>query len=140
MTQEEKQLLFKDICSRIPYELYFAYKEPEYGIVSKRKFSNIEIWRNSTLIVCNNGLCKHSIDKLKPYLRSLSRMTEEEKKELSYGSADLVFDAAMNAAQGYNTKTVAGDVYVVDWLNAHHFDHRGLIEKGLAIEAPEGMY
>jgi hypothetical protein len=27
-----------------------------------------------------------------------------------------------------------------DWLNAHHFDYRGLIEKGLALEAPEGMY
>jgi hypothetical protein len=31
-------------------------------------------------------------------------------------------------------------VNYIDWLNAHHFDYRGLIEKGLAIEAPEGMY
>jgi hypothetical protein len=31
-------------------------------------------------------------------------------------------------------------VKLIDWLNAHHFDYRGLIDKGLAIEAPEGMY
>lgn len=29
---------------------------------------------------------------------------------------------------------------VIDWLLAHHFDYRGLIPMGLALEATEGMY
>ena len=29
---------------------------------------------------------------------------------------------------------------LLDWLNAHHFDYRNLIGKGLALRAPEGMY
>ena len=59
-------------------------------------------------------------------------MTEEERNEFwkvvdNYGSDSNAFD-------GFEL----GDD--VDWLNAHHFDYRGLIEKGLALEAPEGMY
>ena len=61
---------------------------------------------------------------VKPYLRSMSSMTEEEKDEY-----DKTFDWDY-AIQGTP----------FDWLNAHHFDHRGLIEKGLAIEASEDMY
>jgi len=52
----------------------------------------------------------------------MSSMTEEETKI----HGDLICNC-----QNYE---------VVDWLNAHHFDYRGLIEKGLALEAPEGMY
>lgn len=56
---------------------------------------------------------------VKPYLRPLSSITEKEGKELD------------------EHITIYDDV---DWMNAHHFDYRGLIEKGLALEAPEGMY
>ena len=69
---------------------------------------------------------------LKPYLRSISSMTEEEESEynliqgLSHWTAD---DGKMeNYAES------------IDWLNSHHFDYRGLIEKGLALEAPKDMY
>ena len=58
----------------------------------------------------------------KPYLRSMDSMTEEESDEWAQVESD---------EWGINS---------IDWLNAHHFDYRGLIEKGLALEAPEGMY
>ena len=63
---------------------------------------------------------------LKPYLRPMSSMTEEEEKEFQEIKLSYHFDE---------------DSYILlDWLNAHHFDYRGLIEKGLALEAKEGMY
>ena len=79
----------------------------------------------------------------------MSSMTEEEKKELD----DLLFGIgpyhneellrySMEVIDGTGNKQlicVRGGVDA-DWYNAHHFDYRGLIEKGLALEAPEGMY
>ena len=62
---------------------------------------------------------------LRPYLRPLSSMTEEEKF--------MYFQLS-------ECKSIGGKAEFIDWLNAHHFDYRGLIEKGLALEAPEGMY
>ena len=57
-----------------------------------------------------------------PYLRPMSSMTEEESTEYSRFSLSR-----------YNTECF-------DWLNKHHFDYRGLIKLGLALEAPEDMY
>jgi hypothetical protein len=62
----------------------------------------------------------------KPYLRPMSSMTEDEKAFYEYHKEG-------HCSSGWATA-------LVDWLNAHHFDYRGLIEKGLALEAPEGMY
>ena len=59
---------------------------------------------------------------IKPYLRPMSSMTEDEGVELD------------------NTVIMGNYGDDADWLNAHHFDYRGLIKKGLALEAPEGMY
>ena len=67
---------------------------------------------------------------VKPYLRPMSSMTEEEKIE-------------WDAEYAYNSRTYSYEGYVgkmTDWLNKHHFDYRGLIEKGLALEAPKDMY
>ncbi len=114
MTQEDKELLLKDLCSRLPYEVcvHIRYKEGEpcYGKLTPRDIqwfidSNIEV--------------------IKPYLRPMSSMTEEEKIQYQ-----VICESWMNGLRHYD----------VDWLNAHHFDYRGLIEKGLALEAPEGMY
>ena len=70
----------------------------------------------------------HHYERFIPYLRPMSSMTEEEKEELS------------KVALVDNEGTVSDIPEYVDWLNAHHFDYRGLIERGLALKAPEGMY
>ena len=120
MTQEEKQLLFKDLCARVPY-----------GVIVHRYSDN-----------CYSDNCDISIDNVddfvyfleysegeefKPYLRPMGSMTEEEKEELYQKTGFKVDDYILGLS-------------AIDWLNAHHFDYRSLIEKGLALEAPEGMY
>ena len=114
MTQEDKQLLLRDICVRLPYgvKVRLVYDENtievrEMGIGSLHDI----IFKNV------NGL---------PYLRPMSSMTEEEERE--YWRIYDICSADMNF------------IKLFDWLNEHHFDYRGLIEMGLALEAPEGMY
>lgn len=63
----------------------------------------------------------------KPYLRPMSSMTEEEHIKLK-----AVYDNGSNG--------LFDEYSHIDWLNANHFDYRGLIERGLALEAPEDMY
>jgi hypothetical protein len=67
----------------------------------------------------------------KPYLRPMSSMTEEDRQEYDSKRKHICDD--------YN-RYCFDSIESIDWLNAHHFDYRGLIEKGLAIEAPEDMY
>lgn len=73
-----------------------------------------------------------------PYLRPMSSMTEEEEDEY-----DSMFSNARRIycnCEYYDTVQEDDIPDFIDWLNAHHFDYRGLIEKGLALEAPVGMY
>lgn len=69
-----------------------------------------------------------TIDNLVPYLRPLSSATKKEKKE--YDKLRMSFYK--------NAKDAS--LILIDWMNAHHFDYRGLIELGIALNAPEGMY
>lgn len=120
MTQEEKQLLLKDLCGRLPYGVIVEIREKENQIgATVLKYT----LKGELLDVAskNNYL-------IRPYLRPMSSMTEEEKEDFGvpFTSEGLV--------------TLADTVECMDWLNAHHFDYRGLIEKGLALEAPDGMY
>ena len=116
MTQEEKQLLLKDLCARLPYGVRARFCD---GV----KEETDDVWDIDMFSGAINA--DYIIDDVKPYLRPMSSMTEEERQ-----------DFAHYVAHGNNS--VALDF--VDWCNAHHFDHRGLIGKGLALEAPEGMY
>ena len=120
MTNEEKQLLLKDICARLPYGVkckffYTENKKSDYGISfleTEMSFENIE-WFLSH---------KEDFVDMKPYLRLMSTMTEKEKEEL------------------FQLMGGGTDVKRIDFYISHHFDYRGLIEKGIAIEAPENMY
>ena len=113
MTQEEKELLLKDLCCRLPYGVFVEY---DYGDGVKRatKFHGNYLY----LMMMGSLQWKD----FKPYLRPISSMTEEEKAEL--------FQLMGNGT----------DIQRVDFYNAHNFDYRGLIPMGLALEAPEGMY
>jgi hypothetical protein len=90
----------------------------------------------------------YTVEDIKPYLRPMSSMTEEEKEELKDictmcngdpCSTYEYFGIEVFNISRYGTN-FESDYTVIDWLNAHHFDYRGLIEKGLALEAPEDMY
>lgn len=136
MTQEEK-LLLKDLCARVPYVtfVYVEWHETEELEICEGCEDDEEEPNIHTLISCNYyGECDlddnlyKTIYDIKPYLRPLSSMTAEEKEDFGvpFTSEGLV--------------TLADTVECMDWLNSHQFDYRGLIEKGLALEAPENMY
>ncbi len=142
MTNEEKELLLKDLSARLPYgvkvlnetystsEIYTLMSiDDGYECLMKETYE-----QDSCCYSCNtNYSIEHYdgyLEYIKPYLRPMSSMLKEEEEEYF----EFYF---------YEKNTFAntlGAFKLMDWLNAHHFDYRGLIEKGLALKAPEGMY
>ena len=131
MTQEDKQLLLKDLCARLPY-----------GVICNANGINLDgellfINKVYNLVALYNDKAVGKFDTcpiadVKPYLRPMSSMTEEEKSimdSLWKENNKLVF-ADPDSIRRYRFY----DISVVDFLNKRHFDYRGLIEKGLAIE------
>jgi len=144
MTREEKQLLFKDICARLPYGVKVHC---EWNLFRGNRISedgelvSINIYDDSIQFKMNNGRITeipfNRIDgTVLPYLRPMSSMTEEEKIQLSQ-YACIGEDLNGEFIDEVQRKDCAA---YVDWLNAHHFDYRGLIPMGLALEAPNNMY
>jgi len=125
MSQEDKELLLKDLSARLSYhvkcKIWLKDGTTEEGLLDlKHNYADVLL----------NAFYYNNIKDIKPYLRPMSSMTEEELKEFSVlGVGIHLFKGPL--IPSYDT---------LDWLNAHHFDYRGLIEKGLALEAPEGMY
>ena len=120
MKKEEKDLLIKDLCGRLPYDI--KVKRPVFGDPDYVSVINIDA---GTLTVVYNGYT-NKIEKFVPYLRPMSSMTEKQKNE--HFGRTMTIDIIQTSKE------------VIDWLNKKMFDYRGLIEKGLALEAPNGMY
>ena len=117
MTQEDKELLIKDLCARLPYKVKVCLYGKETCIL-------MGIDGNEVYLDVDSDSFR--IESIKPYFRPMSSMTEQEWKEYRDINCCLTKDCD------------AWDE--IDWLNAHHFDYRGLIPMNLALEAPEGMY
>lgn len=117
MTQEDKKLLLKDLCGRLPY-----------GVIGLIHNVNCDDY-NICIVGGDIDLLSQFFITIKPYLRPMSSMTEEEEKE--YMNID---NRSYSCPMAY-AHIPASDR--IDWLNAHHFDYRGLIEKGLAIAVTE---
>ena len=139
MTQEEKELLVKDLSARQIY----GVKALISSLWNKDKESE-ECITDSIYCVMRDGYVNTDtidsdipIENVKPYLRHLSSMTEEEYKQYRKFS---YYGAAGYRNNDYKEMVATPSFEKMDFLNAHHFDYRGLIEKGLALEAPEGMY
>ena len=149
MTQEEKELLSKDLSSRL-----------FYGVICHANKINIDgellfvnKLYNILALYCDNAIGKFEscpINDIRPYLRPMSSMTEEERREFSVfiGKTEVYVQQIRLDADSMANPIIGGNKCVywglfdrcIDWLNKKMFDYRGLIEKGLAIEAPEGMY
>lgn len=115
MTQEEKQLLLKDLCARLPYSVFGLHRGedlPLYVIDNSGAY----------MVLGYNAWFNLDTVPFKPYLRPMSSMTEEEWKEYNQIGKSFSFTDE------------------VDWLLKYHFDYRGLIPMGLALEAHADMY
>ena len=129
MTQEDKELLLKDLCTRLPYGVIVDYKENEFEIphwkITTIYPDTFDGWIGYDKRVgagSESGSRLFNIGEVKPYLRPMSSMTEEEKKEL------------------FQLMGGGTDIKRIDFYISHYLDYRGLIEKGLALEAPKDMY
>lgn len=113
MTKEERYLLLRDSFTRLPY-----------GVKGINEYGNIitlKDWKTEQSIF--DGI-RYIINKYnwRPYLFPLSSMTEKQKKEL-------------NILRTYVSLNKNKEYLLFDWVNANHFDYRGLIDMGLAIDA-----
>ena len=124
MTQEEKQLLSADLCARLPYGVKVQYKGNMYDLTEMHKDGRTYLGSYNS-IYGDWHCCFEFDDYPKPYLRPMSSMTEEERKIY----AKLLFADLGGVYEDYYK--------ALDYLNAHHFDYRGLIERDLAIEVTE---
>lgn len=127
MAQEDKELLLIDLCARVPYhvrcKIWLKDGTTEEGLLDlEHNYGD----------VLQDAFYYNEIKDIKPYLRPMSSMTEEEAMEYA-NCGNIIANSPQN-------NYLIPNPNCVDWLNAHHFDYRGLIKKGLAIEAPEGMY
>ena len=118
---------------------YFNCVQAEWEIptVSTKLGSNIIVSFIGDDIIKGEDGDSYDISFIKPYLRPMSSMTEEQQKEVNIFD-DMDIDILKeNLERNHRNKTnIPTATYnYIDWLNAHHFDYRGLIEKGLAIDA-----
>ena len=117
MTQEDKELLLKDLCARLPYGV----------VVKDRNGVHTLTPGNTEFIDLFNGKCN-----IAPYLFPLSSMTEEQRKELQELHFDYISDEIFNDIEFVYHYDCT---HLIDWFIKNHFDYRGLIPKGLAIDA-----
>lgn len=135
--REDKELLFQDLSARLSYhvrcKIWLKDGTTEEGILDlEHNYADVLL----------DAFYYNKIKAIKPYLRPMSSMTEEEKREYaSFIGSQQPFDSDFSAYPIEYRFVYEWDVVnYVNWLNAHHFDYRGLIKKGLALIAPEGMY
>lgn len=133
----DRELFITDLCQRLPYKVVCYAPDHEYGetgiLCSVDLFGNTD--PNIYIQYPKGNVLSFFPSEIKPYLRPMSDMTEEEHKEL----ADLINDESLLTGDPAQTVCLHCGV-VIDFHNAHHLDWRGLIPRNLAIEAPEGMY
>ena len=122
MTREQEDLLWKDLCTRLPYKVKFKvkYQDDTWRVLVIYKYGKIYV------IGAGGYPIEVNLTDCQPYLFPLSSMTEEQKMFLKQQNWCIA-----TSTSGTVETTVEG----IDWLNKNHFDYRGLIEKGLAIDA-----
>ena len=133
MTQKEKDLLLKDLCARLPYEVKVLFENKVFNIdYISAIYKEIKLDDSSKNYTLN-------ISVVKPYLFPLSSMTKEQLFEVQeiLGKNEIEIENGFLSIidSGRNTITYLEILALLNWFYKNHFDYRGLIEKGLAINA-----
>lgn len=114
MSDKDRELLFIDLCGRIPYEVVVCLNG-----TSNERLASVSFWEEIELQDGTRYL--YPLEEIKPYLFPMQTMTEEQYKTY----CELEHSGNMEHLS----------LSLLEWLNKNHFDYRGLIEKGLAIDA-----
>ena len=142
MTQEDKELLLKDLCARLPHGALVLVRKPFGGVVIEERVDlTVDILK---------GFIEDDDIRVRPFLRPISSMIEEEMDKLF---DILKIDKDGNEEDWIKINDVLGIEFffpsgkwvenvaeAYDYLYSIHIDFRGLIPMGLALEAKEGMY
>ena len=133
MTKENQNLLLIDLCARLPYNVKVCYDN---------KVCTIDAFAGNSFIISETPdaaaivACPKDI---KPYLFPLSSITDEQRKELEELYLGCYITCQDVDDDGYIWDEKVFEMFpgteTDDWLNANHFDYRGFINKGLAIDA-----
>ena len=121
MTQEDKELLLKDLCTRLPYNVICQVEFKENRKYNSKVMLLSGIFTDEAYFTTKGGSIYSN--EYKPYLFSLSSMTDYQKSDYQFITERWMNDPSHSISDS------------IDWLNKNHFDYRGLIEKGLAIDA-----
>lgn len=113
MKQDNKELLLRDLCGRLPYGVKGVEANTLCSLNTVTRFKSIV--KNIEYKIEHLGF--------KPYLFPLSSMTEEQYENFLLTNSEITLNGVICSTRGF------------DFLNKHHFDYRGLIKKGLAIDA-----
>ena len=152
LTQEQKQLLLKDLCGRLPYGVkcqidYDNEEDTDLGIERYCDDRIVSVCIETEEIGLYEASEYFYPNDIKPYLRPMSSMTEEENAILNnISNKDRGYEEDEEGwirCDSIHTKWGVwpdGCAKLLDYLNSIHVDYRGLIPMGLALEAPEGMY
>ena len=156
MTQEEKMLLIKDLSARLPYAVTVEHTSGFRGTLHDITVHHMYDDNDNVYdAICYTDFFGDNddiyIEYFKPYLFPMSSMTEEQKRELLELAG---YEARCEESCGFDSwgfyVNIVGDYKYednqesiilypddigIDWLNKNHFDYRGLIKKGLAIDA-----
>ena len=122
MTKEEEKLLLTDLCSRIPYGV--RVKFTEFSSLKDKELIGINTYDNDmSIVTCKteNGIITMPLKYVKPYLLPLSNLNDKQYEEYW----ELEHSGDMEHLS----------IPLLAWLNKNHFDYRGLIPMGLAIDA-----
>lgn len=130
MTREEKEWLLKDLCARLPYGVICNSSAGNYKLLG---IDGYDIHLDSPVYDVGDGYFDFMYEKVIPYLRPMSSMTQEEIEK--YRQLCETDDGNFTGEPLYFNTCES-----FDYLNSIHVDYRNFIQRGLALEAPEGMY
>jgi len=136
MTQEEEDILLKDLSTRLPYGVKVQLSTNEVGILH-------QIAKGTCTIFIKNRITPPdffdvSINDIKPYLFPSSSITKDQMIELSnISNAIYIYPSDAEIVVSRARENLLQFVPVFDWLNKNYFDYRGLISEGLAIDATD---
>ena len=121
MKQEDKELLLRDLCARLPYNVICQVEFKENGKYNSKVMLLSGIFTDEAYFTTKGGSIYSN--EYKPYLFPLSSMTDYQKSDYQFITERWMNDPSHSISDS------------IDWLNKNHFDYRGLIDKGLAIDA-----